>query len=113
MAEGEFFVQIPDGTEVRRILLEDSKQIIQILQRYEQFKAHRIHKQELISKLRDINQSIQVLLQKLEEEMPKTNMRVKLTKRKKEPIRSQKTKELQQLEQSLADIERKISSVRK
>ena len=117
MAQGEFFVQIQDSTEIRRILLENSKQVIKILQRYESLKDQRIRKQELISKLRGVNREIQLLVQKLERVTPKTIISAKTKQKttKKEHTRRMivpQTKELNKLESELMEIESKLGRLK-
>ncbi|MBT5021787.1 hypothetical protein HOK51_05965 [Candidatus Woesearchaeota archaeon] len=126
MAEGEFFVQIPDSTEIRRALLENSKQIITVLRRYEYFKDKRIQKQELMSRLKNVNNEIQVILQKLERELPETNLRIQLkieskrlkpavsgVHRKRTISKTGKSEDLLKLEQDLQSIEGKLSGLKR
>lgn len=106
----DFFVHIRDPTDVRRKLLGSSKQLIQILQRYERVKELRIHKLEKISQLRKLNKEINLLFAKLKKEMPKADVRIKTEPRK--PSRNEGSKlsgnELAELEAELKKIENKI-----
>ncbi|HII72259.1 TPA: hypothetical protein HA265_05895 [Candidatus Woesearchaeota archaeon] len=108
MAE-DYFVQIKEPAEVRRKLLANSKQLIQILQRYERIKELRVRKIEKISQLRKLNQEINLLMAKLKKEMPKAEVRIKQEPRRPDRQESRlQGNELEKLEAELKRIEDKI-----
>ncbi len=109
MPEEEYFVQIKDPVDIRKSLLGGSKQIIQMLQRYEHIKTLRTRKLEKISKLRSINKEINLLTAKLQKEFPEFKMRVALeddAPRKRRA--SARGDDLAKLESELKMIEDKI-----
>ncbi|NQU79207.1 hypothetical protein HQ545_05570 [Candidatus Woesearchaeota archaeon] len=110
MAESQYFVQIKDPVDMRKNLLGTSKQIIQILQRYERIKSLRIRKIEKASKLKETNKEINMLVAKMKKEMPNADIRI----HPRQDIPEQKVIEkpehddLNKLETELRMIEQKI-----
>ncbi len=92
-----FYVGIKDPIEIRRSILESSREVVQYLQRAERFRATRAEKGEQIAKLRSIMNEIHSLVRKLRAELPKTNLRVKMHKHEevvvKEEAAAKKTEE--------------------
>jgi hypothetical protein len=82
MEENQYFVHIRDPVDIRRTILGSSKQIIQVLQRYERIKALRVKKLEKIALLRNLNKEINLLVAKLKKGLPVAEMRVKLKEEK-------------------------------
>ncbi|MBN1544725.1 hypothetical protein JW898_04655 [Candidatus Woesearchaeota archaeon] len=111
MEDNQYFVQIRDPADVRRSILGSSKQIIQILQRYERIKSLRVKKLEKISQLRGLNKEINLLVAKLKKEFPAAEMRVRIGKEEKVTRKGKaelKGNELAKLESELRMIEDKI-----
>jgi len=108
-----FYIQISDSAAVRKALLENSKQVIQLLKRFEQFKLIRAKKMEELLKLRKTNKEVDVLLTKMKKLLPNANMRVKLSREKKAPVPAAPVPkgELEKLESELRDIESKIGGL--
>jgi len=79
--EEVFFVGIKDPIELRRSLLESSKEMVQYLQRNERFKEIRKEKAEEILKLKALIEDMQKLMRKVKSELPKTNIRASAKKR--------------------------------
>ena len=104
--ENQYFVQIRDPIDVRKGLLENSKQIIQVLQRYERIKHLRVKKLEKITQLKDIHRAINLLVVKLKKQFPQVDFRVPIqVDERKKNIPSD---ELRKLEAELKMIEDKI-----
>jgi hypothetical protein len=80
--EEAFYVGIKDPIEIRRSILESSKDIVQFLQRAERFKAVRAEKAEQFAKLKEISKEIQGMIRKLRTALPKTKIRISLYERK-------------------------------
>lgn len=76
--EEVFFVGMKDPIEIRRSLLESSKEMVQYLQRAERFKKVRAEKAEEIAKLKATIREIHSLVRKLKAKLPKTKIRAKL-----------------------------------
>ncbi|MFC1723142.1 hypothetical protein ACFL0V_03305 [Nanoarchaeota archaeon] len=104
----EYFVQVKDPEEVRRMLLGSSKQIVQVLQRYETLKDIRVQKLEKLSLLRKLNKEIHLLLVKLKKEMPKADIRIKPKIQKESTVTGN---EVAELEAELKRIEEKIGMI--
>ena len=102
MAEKEenvFFVGIREPNQVRRAILESSKDSLHALQQYERFKAVRIEKTKEILRLKRILKETDNLMVKLKAKLPKTSIRVKAEKASREsqqiiPIEVFETKKL-------------------
>ncbi len=115
MEDGQYFVQIKDPLEIRRTLLGNSRQTIQILQRYERIKDLRVKKLEKISKLRGTNREVNLLVAKMKKAFPAADLRIRLdkeTKPSKERKSEVKGDELAKLEHELRRIEEKIGKIR-
>ncbi|MBI5880950.1 hypothetical protein HZB90_02365 [archaeon] len=114
MEESQYFVQIRDAVDIRRGILGSSRQIIQILQRYERIKALRVRKLERIALLRALNKEINLLVAKMKKELPTAEMRIRLGKEDKRVKRGREEREetggdeLRKLESELRMIEDKI-----
>jgi len=76
--EEPFFVGIPDPVEIRRSVLESSKDLLHYLSRFEKFKHVRNEKAEYIAKLKDVTAEITKMVNKLKMALPKTKLRAKL-----------------------------------
>ena len=111
--EEDFFVQIREATDVRKAILHTSKQIIDVLKRYEKLKKLRIEKVEQIMKLRLLNKEIKLLSTKLKKEFPETKIRVRQGKEKrvriKTSINSADNDEFAELENQLHAVEAKLN----
>ena len=81
--EEAFYVGVKDPIEIRRSLLESSKEAVQYLQRAERFKAIRTEKSEHISKLKGTVKELQRLVRKLKTVLPKTKLRTILHEKEK------------------------------
>jgi len=111
-----FYVGLRDPTEVRRNLLESSKDIVVFLKTYENFKQVRIQKIEEINKLKGQIQQIAKLINKLRRELPKTRLREKSEEAVRQggvrkisiPPRKQASSDVEKLQSELSAIEEKL-----
>ena len=87
--EEVFYVGVKDPIEIRRSLLESSKEIVQYLQRAERFKATRTEKAEQIAKLKQTMREITSLTRKLKTALPKTQIRARLHKHEEEVLKEE------------------------
>ncbi|MBW2970182.1 hypothetical protein KY309_03180 [Candidatus Woesearchaeota archaeon] len=117
MEEELFFVGIRDPVEIRKELLTSSKNLIDSLKRYEQYKDIKEEKLQRITELKRIFDEIMVLNKKLRNHMPKTPLRAPSTKTEKttkasksKPTKFGKTK-IDVLEQELAKIEERLGGL--
>ncbi len=114
------FVKFEDPISFRKAILEASKEILISLQDYENFKAIKQQKAELIAKLKEQIAEINVLLNELRKNLPKTGAikaKVKATfKPAAKPVviktvAKAESNELKNIEQQLADIEAQLSNL--
>lgn len=70
-----FYVNLNDPVEVHRAVLESTKQILGNLKRYESFKKIRTYKLEYLMQLKHVMGEINLLVNRLNREMPKTGLR--------------------------------------
>jgi len=73
-----FYVGIKDPIEIRRSLLESSKEIVQLMQDFERFKDIREQKFLLKEELKKDIAAIQKMMKALKKAVPKTELRVRL-----------------------------------
>lgn len=127
-----FFVGVKDPIEIRRSLLESSKEMVQLLQRYEKFKQVRAEKISNIERLKSDMKKLKQLVSQLKRALPKTDLRIKATasvpemvqkpvvvnttqkveKSKSKPkVVVKKATEVERLEDELDMIERRLSNL--
>ncbi len=130
--EEVFFVGVNEPVEIRRNILEASREMVLLLQMYEKFKSVRDEKRHEMEKLRGLVREIALLVSRLKRHLPKTNLRAlplaeveKERKKDKEQIvisvheareakveeksLAQELTELEKLEAELASIEQKLN----
>ena len=111
MGEEQFFVGINNHLDIRRNLLECSREMIQSMQSYEKLTRIRDIKIKRIKQLRTVIRETDLLITKLQEELPKTNLSAGII----EPAKrikinsSPKVNEINKLEEQLKDIESEIN----
>ena len=112
----QFHVGIRNPPEIRRELLEGTRSIIQLLQRYEKFKKIRSEKREHIIKLRETMKDIVELNTKLKgifPEVPITEVhQVKEKDKEKEKHKPKENIEINKLEEELDHIESKLAALK-
>ncbi|HLC64799.1 MAG TPA: hypothetical protein VJI46_01595 [Candidatus Nanoarchaeia archaeon] len=125
-ASATYFVSVGNPEELRKNILEASKDLLEGLARYERFKAVRQEKLEAIRTLRLDLKRTALLITKLKSHLPSVEVsapRVSVPKKavakaerkaevKKEQTKTPKTSELEKLEAELDDIEKKLGGMR-
>jgi len=113
-----FYIHINEPVEIRRTILENSRQVVQLLQRYETLRQLRVQKSETTSNLKKNFKELVVLVNKLKQEMPKVGARVKLKQEKgnsaKKGVAVKRTVsggEINKLEDELRMIESKLNGL--
>lgn len=119
--ENPLFVGISEGNELRRNILECSKDILESLKEHEKFKAVREEKIKLIHQFKGEIKEISKLINTLRKNLPKVKdvgikkaevKRVKEEKPKAVKVEEPKGKsELERLEAELDEIESKLDSL--
>lgn len=87
--EEVYYVGVKDPVEIRRSLLESSREIVQYLQRAERFKATRSEKAEEFAKLKETMRELNSLMRKLRTALPKTKIRARLHKHEEEVLKEE------------------------
>ena len=75
-----FYVGVQDPVEVRRNVLEVSRDMVQFLQQHQKLTSVRNEKTEAIKHLRQDVSELKTLINKLRRALPKTKLRIKLHK---------------------------------
>ncbi len=78
--EEVFYVGVREPSEVRRSLLEASRETVQFLQRYEKIREIRAQKHQAVQQLRIELRQLRTLLNTTKRVLPKTNIRAQLPK---------------------------------
>jgi len=94
-----FYVGIKEPIEVRKYVLETSKDIVQYLQRVEKFKSVRLEKTENLNKLKETMNELTRLVIKLKSSLPKTSLRTRLHKHEEEIMKESLAKVLSEKEE--------------
>lgn len=119
----EFFVGLEGAKDIRRNVLESSREMVHIMQSYEKVKEIRAEKLRRIEQLKTVLEELKLLSSKLSRELPSVQTRtieVKEAKKKKETKRAKTKKEkkeedrkdLEKLETDLASIEARLSELK-
>jgi hypothetical protein len=118
----EFFVKIDDPAELRRSILESSRDLIYNLQSYQKIIALQREKALLMDKFTDIPAEITLLIKRLREKLPK-DVRDKDRKKAMEKLKPSPHKEVKEkkdstgksllfeLDSKLDEIERRLSQL--
>ena len=117
MEEELFFVGIRDPIEIRKELLTSSKNLIDSLRKFEQYKDIKEEKSQHIMELKRVFDEILVLNKKLRNHLPRTPLKVPptITRTEKIVVKGKPVKLAQNkidvLEQELAKIEERLSGL--
>ena len=111
--EGLLFVGVKEPVELRRTLLESTKEVIECLQKFEKFKSLRGEKLRQIEQLKNDVKEINKLVAKLKSELPKVSLKLEEEKPKadkkvkgiKKEIKVKKKKELDELEKLESELD--------
>ena len=71
-----FYVNLNDPVEVHRAILESTKHVLANLKNYESFKQIRKYKVEYFTQLKHVMGELNLLVNRLNREMPKTGLRI-------------------------------------
>ncbi|MEM3373810.1 MAG: hypothetical protein QW757_05230 [Candidatus Woesearchaeota archaeon] len=115
----DLFVGIPEPVDVRRNLLESSRDLIKCLQSYEKLERIREQKLKYFKEMRKVSAELDLLITKLKEKLPKQGIRkLEKTEQKKQitetliqPNKKLKS-DLKKLEEQLQEIEEQLKSLK-
>lgn len=107
--EEEYYVSIREPENLRKNILETSRQVVLSLQRYEHFKIN--SKKEECEALKRTLREINELISRLKKELPvkKVKSIPPISDKKISAITKTKKPEIASLEKDLAEIEKKLS----
>jgi len=115
MKENLFYAGIKNPVELRKSLLESSRDVIKSLQKHERFKVVREEKAEQIIKLKNVMNDVEKLNIRLKAELPKTELRAKkeegIPKNYKKTARPSNMSKIEQLEKEIDFIESKLKDI--
>lgn len=124
LSEATFFIKIDDPVEFRKTILYSVRDMLKVLQRYEQVKELRVQKAELVAALRRTTKEIQGIITDLENKLPDVEYEKQAKgkkaagpathkgKRTKIKVPKQQVKnELAALEDELREIDEKIKVI--
>jgi 23S rRNA-/tRNA-specific pseudouridylate synthase len=113
MEPEDFFVGVYDPVDVRRNVLESSKEIIKSLQTYDSLKKTRVTKLELYNQMNRIMKELDLLVGKMQKKLPKSHLRKAIETGK--VTRNSKNEklpaELEKLQDQLKAVEKELSSL--
>lgn len=124
--EEPYFIGLSDPVELRKHILEPTREVIQFLQSYEQFKKTKQEKTQAILQLKDDLKQIKVGVNTLRRLLPKSKIKAEKAYRKvKEEIKKEQKipervevrkpiavpTELASLEKELSEIEKKLGTI--
>jgi len=134
--EEALYVGVQSPIELRKVILEATRDAVEMLQNYEKFRAVKEEKVKTVAQLQDQIKELARLINKLKLELPKIDVRIKLHKeeemieaekrvakeagkpkkktvKSKEavPKRTKELSELEKLEAELTNIEQRLGKV--
>ncbi|MEM4396998.1 MAG: hypothetical protein QW757_00050 [Candidatus Woesearchaeota archaeon] len=114
----ELFVGIPEPIDVRRNLLESSKDLIKCLQTYDKLEAIREQKLKYFKEMKRVSSELDMLVNRLKQKLPQTIRKLEKKENKKiveenliKPNKKLKS-DLQKLEEQLQLIEEELRSLK-
>ena len=126
MVKDDFFVGVYDPIDVRRNLLENSKELIKSLQSFDTLLNVRHQKVKTYRETKEVMTELDLLITKLKTKLPKAHLRKAIEKKRPKRIMSTRIptelksdsrqrfiSELKKLEQEMKTIEKEISAFKK
>ena len=116
-----FFVDVTNSDDLRRTILECSKDILEILKSYESFKATNSQKQKEIEDLKVKVKQISKLISKLKSDLPSIKIKTEKKKSTKKemskpkesepPVIKKPKSEIEKLQSELDEVEAKLNEI--
>ena len=112
MAKDDFFVKIRNPRQARKTILENTRDILRVLQGYEDYKKIRDRRTRLVDSFNNQLTDVKSMVVELKRLLPKIQIKeVKKSLAQRVETVEKPGKELKKIEQELADIEEKLSSI--
>lgn len=113
MPKEGYFIRLHNPKDMRRGILENTRDVLKVLQDYENYKKLRSQRTELVSSFQGEMNEVRAMMQQLKRSLPKVS--VKTAAKKKVSSRTKPAekpdKELNKIEDELADIEKKLGNL--
>lgn len=110
----DYFVGIYDPIDVRRNVLESSKEIVKSIQAFERVESIREEKLRYVRDMKKVMAELNLLVSKLAEKLPKAKLRKALAASNipvvNEHLQSRFSNELERLEDQLKLVEKELST---
>jgi predicted nuclease with TOPRIM domain len=106
----DYFIKIANPKATRKEVLENTRDVLKILQGYEEFKKIRKERSELIDSFKLKTNEIKNLVHEMKRIIPKANVSVKKTIIARQEV-SKAPVEIKRIEQELAEIEAKLNEL--
>lgn len=113
MVKNDFFVKLNTPRQTRRMILENTRDILRVLQGYEDYKKIREKRSHLVDSFNNELNDIKLMVVEVKRLLPKI-----MIKEVRKPTLAQRietvekpAKEIKRIEQELAEIEEKLSSI--
>lgn len=110
MAQEDFFVGVYDPIDVRRNLLEGSKEVVKSLQSYDKLEQIRNKKLAYFKEMRIVMSELDLLVGNLKTKLPKSNLRKAVDRPHPESSTTSFVGELAKLEEQLKTVEKELST---
>lgn len=112
MTKEDFFVKIRNPRQTRRTILENTRDILKVLQGYEDYKKIRERRTHLIDSFNNQLTDVKSMVVELKRLLPRIQIKeVKKSLSQRIETVEKPGKELKRIEQELAEIEEKLSSI--
>ncbi len=118
----QFFVGISGTTELRRNILEGSREMVRTLQSFEKLQEIRAEKLRRMKQFKTVIEELKLLIAKLNDSIPeirlkepiaKKNLKLEKRKTKAKPVRrDEDVLELRKLEEDLSSIEGRLAQLK-
>jgi len=114
-----YFVKIKDSNKLKKIFLESSRDVLEVLKRNEELRIIREKKKAKTDTLKEIIRESARLITKLKAELPKVDAQIQKKSIKKNQSKKQSSvkkvtkakTELQKIESEIMDIEKKLKQL--
>jgi chromosome segregation ATPase len=110
MEQKDYFVGIYDPVDVRRNLLESSRNIVKSLESFDNLQRIRHDKLKSIKELKSMMNEIDMILAKLKEKLPNAHLR-ELDISEPQTTRADFSGQIDQLEEQLKSVEKELSKL--
>jgi len=108
--DANYFIKVQNPKQTRRMILENTRDILKVLQGYEDYKRLRERRSSLIHTFKSNIDEVRTMVMELKRLFPKTAIKEVKKAVIAQPV-AKPVKEIKKIEQELADIEEKLGSI--